>query len=106
MKWCCKVGEVPELVPGQRYETIITLYNRLSKPIRVVGGGRRCTCVTLENIPLEIPANSRRELAVCFRVGEHLRGQKEFTSSLVYYLEGGQQFLVRGDFRGTIVDLR
>jgi len=106
MKWCCKVGEVPELVPGQRYETIITLYNRLSKPIRVVGGGRRCTCVTLENIPLEIPANSRRELAVRFRVGEHLRGQKEFTSSLVYYLEGGQQFLMRGDFRGTIVDLR
>ncbi len=101
-----QAGELPELVPGESYETIVTLYNRLSKPIRVVGGGTSCTCVTLENIPLEIPANSRRELAVRFTVGEHLRGQKEFTSSLVYYLEGGQPFLVRGDFRGTIVDLR
>ncbi|MBL8856344.1 MAG: hypothetical protein JNK57_20425 [Planctomycetaceae bacterium] len=101
-----QVGEVPELVPGQSYETVVTLYNRLSKPIRVVGGGTSCTCVTLENIPLEIPANSRRELAVRFKVGEHLRGQKEFTSSLVYYLEGGQQFLVRGKVCGMIDNLR
>jgi hypothetical protein len=35
-------------------------------------------------------------------VGEHLRGQKEFTSGLVYYLEGGQQFQVRGLVRGRI----
>jgi hypothetical protein len=101
-----QVGEVPDLVPGESYETVVTLYNRLSKPIRVVGGGTSCTCVTLENIPLEIPANSRRELAVRFQVGEHLRGQKEFTSSLVYYLEGGQQFLVRGVVRGLVGDLR
>jgi hypothetical protein len=101
-----QVGELPELVPGESYETVVTLYNRLSKPIRVVGGGTSCTCVTLENIPLEIPANSSRELAVRFKVGEHLRGQKEFTSSLVYYIEGGQQFLVRGSFRSTIDDLR
>ncbi len=60
--------------------------------------------MTLESIPLEIPANSRRELAVRFRVGEHLLGQKEFTSSLVYYLEGGQQFLVKGGFRFDVVD--
>ena len=72
----------------------------------MVGGGTSCTCVTLENIPLEIPANSRRELAVRFQVGAHLRGQKEFTSSLVYYLEGGQQFLVRGIVRGLVGDLR
>jgi hypothetical protein len=99
-----QVGELPDLVPGQSYETIVTLYNRLSKPIRVVGGGTSCTCVTLENIPLEIPSNSRRELAVRFKVGEHLRGQREFTSSLVYYLEGGQQFLVRGVVRYRIAD--
>jgi hypothetical protein len=98
-----QVGELPDLAPGQSCETIVTLYNRLSKPIRVVGGGTSCTCVTLENIPLEIPANSSRELAIRFQVGEHLRGQKEFTSSLVYYLEGGQQVLVRGSFRGFIV---
>jgi hypothetical protein len=101
-----QVGELPELVPGESYETIVTLYNRLSKPIRVVGGGTSCTCVTLENIPLEIPANSRRELAVRFQVGAHLRGQKEFTSSLVYHLEGGQQFLVRGVVSGAILNLR
>jgi hypothetical protein len=97
-----QVGNLPELVPGNRYETNVTLYNRLLKPIRVVGGGTSCTCVTLANIPLEIPANSQRELAIRFKVGEHLRGQKEFTSSLVYYLEGGQQFLVRGVVRGRI----
>jgi len=79
-----QIGELPDLVPGQSYESTVTLYNRLSKPIRVVGGGTSCTCVTLEDIPLEIPANSRRELAIRFKVGEHLRGQKEFTSSLVY----------------------
>ncbi|MDP1561146.1 MAG: hypothetical protein Q8M16_07095 [Pirellulaceae bacterium] len=101
-----QVDQVPEVVPGHSYETIVTLHNRLSKPIRVVGGGTSCTCVTLGNIPLEILANSRRELAVRFKVGEHLRGQKEFTSSLVYYLEGGQQFLVRGIIRGEIANLR
>jgi hypothetical protein len=101
-----QVGELPELVPGESYETGVTLYNRLSKPIRVVGGGTSCTCVTLENIPLEIPANSRRELAVRFQVGEHLRGQKEFTSSLVYYLKGGQQFLVRSSVKWVLGDTR
>ena len=97
-----QIGELPDLVPGQSYETTVTLFNRLSKPIRVVGDGTSCMCVTLENIPLEIPANSRRELAVRFKVGEHLRGQKEFTSSLVYYLEGGQQFLVRRPISGLV----
>ncbi len=97
-----QVGEVPDLVPGESYETIVTLYNRLSKPIRVFGGGTSCTCVTLENIPLEIPANGSRELAIRFKVGEHLRGQKEFGTSLIYYLEGGKQFLVRGVVRGTV----
>ncbi len=101
-----QVGNVPELLPGQSYETFVTLRNRLSKPVRVVGGGTSCTCVTLEKIPLEIPANSRRELAVRFKVGEHLRGQKEFRSSLVYYLEGRKQFLVRGDFSGAIDNSR
>ncbi|MDP1561523.1 MAG: hypothetical protein Q8M16_09015 [Pirellulaceae bacterium] len=101
-----QVGNVPELLPGQSYETIVTLHNRLSKPIRVVGGGTSCSCVTLENIPLEIPANSSRELAIRFKVGEHLRGQKEFTSSLVYYLEGGQQFLVKGGIRSVVNNSR
>jgi hypothetical protein len=45
-------------------------------------------------------------LAVRFKVGEHLRGQKEFTSGLVYYVEGGQQFNVRGVVRGTIDNSR
>ena len=57
----------------------------------------------IRELPLEIPANSRRELAVRFQVGEHLRGQKEFTSSLVYYLEGGQQFGVRGVVVGRVI---
>jgi hypothetical protein len=101
-----QVAEIPELVPGQNYETVVTLRNRSAKPIRVVGGGTTCTCVTLESIPLEIPARSSRELAVRFKVGEHLRGQKEFTSGLVYYVEGGQQFNVRGVVRGTIDNSR
>jgi hypothetical protein len=101
-----QVREIPELVPGQNYETVVTLRNRSAKPIRVVGGGTTCTCVTLESIPLEIPAHGRRELAIRFKVGEQLRGQKEFTSGLVYYLEGGQQFNVRGVIQGTIDNSR
>jgi hypothetical protein len=101
-----QVAEIPELVPGQRYETAVTLRNRSAKPIRVVGGGTTCTCVTLESIPVEIPAHGRRELAVRFKVGEHLHGQKEFTSGLVYYLERGQQFNVRGAIYGTIDNSR
>jgi hypothetical protein len=62
--------------------------------------------VTLESIPVEIPAHGRRELAVRFKVGEHLHGQKEFTSGLVYYLERGQQFNVRGAIYGTIDNSR
>jgi hypothetical protein len=62
--------------------------------------------VTLESIPLEIPAQGRRELAIRFKVGEQLREQKEFTSGLVYYLEGGQQFNVRGVIQGTIDNSR
>jgi hypothetical protein len=45
-------------------------------------------------------------LAVRFKVGEHLRGQKEFRNSLVYYLGGGQQFNVRGVIDGTIDNSR
>jgi hypothetical protein len=101
-----QVGEIPELVPGQNYETVVTLRNRSAKPIRVVGGGTTCTCVTLESIPLEIPAHGRRELAVRFKVGERLRGQKEFKNGLVYYPEGGQQFNVGGVVHGTIDNAR
>ena len=101
-----QVGEVPVLEPGQSYETVVTLLNRSAKPIRVVGGGTTCTCVTLESIPLEIRAHGRRELAVRFKVGEHLRGQKEFKNGLVYYLEGSQQFNIRGVISGTIENSR
>jgi len=101
-----QVAEIPELVPGQNYETVVTLRNRSAKPIRVVGGGTTCTCVTLESIPLEIAPHDTRELAVRFRVGEHLRGQKEFKNGLVYYLAGGQQFNVRGVVSGTIENSR
>ncbi len=97
-----QVAEIPELVPGQNYETVVSLRNRSAQTVRVVGGGTTCTCVTLESIPLEIPAHGRRELAVRFKVGEHLRGQKEFRNSLVYYLEGCQQFQVRGTIRGKL----
>jgi hypothetical protein len=101
-----QVAEIPELVPGQNYETVVTLRNRSAKPIRVVGGGTTCTCVTLESIPLEIAPHGTRELAVRFKVGEHLRGQKEFKNGLVYYLAGGQQFNVRGVISGTIENSR
>jgi hypothetical protein len=57
-----QVGELPELVPGESYKTVVTLYNRLSKPIRVVGGGTSCTCVTLENIRLEQKSYAPRDL--------------------------------------------
>jgi hypothetical protein len=101
-----QVAEIPELVPGQNYETVVTLRNRSAHPVRVVGGGTTCTCVTLESIPLEIAPHGTRELAVRFKVGEHLRGQKEFKNGLVYYLAGGQQFNVRGVISGTIENSR
>ena len=55
---------------------------------------------------MEIPAHGRRELAVRFQVGEHLRGQKEFRNSLVYYLEGSQQFNIRGVINASFSDSR
>jgi len=56
--------------------------------------------------PMALPAHGRRELAVLFEVGEHLRGQKEFRNSLVYYLEGSQQFNVRGVINASVSDSR
>jgi len=101
-----QIPELGPLSPGSEYETEITIHNRLSQPIRIVGGGASCTCLTLDSIPLEVPGNGKRAVTVRFKVGKHLAGQQEFRNSLVYFLEGGRQFQVRGVVRGTIDNSR
>jgi len=97
--------EIPELGPFRpdtEYKTEINIRNRLSTPIRIVGGGTSCSCLTLDSIPLVIPGNGNRQLVVRFTVGKHFEGQQEFRNSLVYFVEGARQFQVRGVVRGAI----
>ena len=86
--------------PGKWTEVEITVKNNSVHPVEIVGGGTSCGCVTLESIPMSIPAADSQTMHLCV----NLERPGQFSKRFVYYLRHPNQRSVLGTITGKIVD--
>jgi hypothetical protein len=53
---------------GEVKEAVVEVRNWADRPIRVVGGTADCSCVTLQDLPVEVPPGEARSITISVRL--------------------------------------
>jgi len=76
----------------------VTLHNYSNKPIKVIGGTVSCVCMTLQDLPVTVPAHGTATV----HVNVIFRGTLgQFTHSFKFYHSGREQSTA-GRFTGSV----
>ena len=93
------VLEVGEAHEGVSRVLPIRLHNYGNKPIKVIGGNVSCTCMTLTDLPVTVPAKGK----VTVRIEVKFRGTKgRFNHSFRFFHDGVEQ-TTSGRFTGYVI---
>lgn len=68
--------------PGDTLVATATVANWTGRPVRILGGTADCTCVTTDDFPLVIPANSKASFRIRMRVLNDASGHVSRTISV------------------------
>jgi hypothetical protein len=63
-----RVVDVGESQPGEVRQVIVAVKNWADSPIKLVGGTKDCSCTVLNDLPVTIPPNEARSVAVSIRM--------------------------------------
>lgn len=92
------VIELGEVTPGQPVVRNLRVQNNFGRSVTIVGGGSGCGCLTLDSLPVNVPAGETRMLRIEFIPG-YADPQVAIEKPFYYYLDHPHQYSVKGVVR-------
>jgi uncharacterized protein (DUF58 family) len=85
-------------IPGQKRTVHFVVTNLDSFPVRIVGSSTACTCVSVDNLPVEIAAGGTKQVVVNVTFPK----QPEFNQDVLFFTDSRRQPRLIASVSGSV----